>query len=227
MERLSVQRQEKTVFEVLVPYMKEFNMFYKPHRGMKSSFVSLTDFGVVSLVFHFNSIGEPNFSLGLSFLEIEKIMAEIGNPNVDYSDRILNKDYTDCTIYCSEKIINYDVSMYRILSEDRAKSYANAIVEFMEKFGWSFLQKYSYMPNIVDEMSKIENEKKYWRQLICGQADHFLRGLLMSKLCNDPKFEERMSYVNSVFNDPAHNLASWQPYYEKFKTKISSVIPRF
>ena len=76
-------------------------------------------------------------------------------------------------------------------------------------------------------MDQLENEKKYWNGLfgeggiLAGMVDAFLRGLIISKLCNDINFEKKVNIVENIFNEDTKSLAK----LEKLKERLKKVNP--
>lgn len=227
MERLSINEQETLVLDLLNPYFNDFGFRRQLHRGMSSCFIATTDFGVAFVMFHFISAGQTRFSLGLSYADIEKFMVSIGNPQVDFSDRILNNDYSDCTVYDSKETVSYEHSKQSTSTTKGAEQFAQIVIDYMETCGWAFLERYSRLPNILDELNTLHATGQYWRKLLGGQADHFLRGLRIATLCNDPQLLAKVAYVDSIFYDPQYNLHNWFPYYEKFKKENNFIYYKF
>ncbi|PRY28179.1 hypothetical protein CLV58_13036 [Spirosoma oryzae] len=217
MERLSINEQETIVLDLLNPYFQDFGFKRQLHQGMSSCFIAKTDFGVAFVMFHFISAGQTCFSLGLSYADIEKFMVSIGNPQVDFSNRILNDDYSGCTVYDSQQTVSYEHSKQSTSTTKGAERFAQIVIDYMETRGWAFLERYSRLPNILNELNTLHATGQYWRKLLGGQADHFLRGLRIANLCNDPQILAKVTYVDNIFYDPQYNLHNWLPYYEKFK----------
>jgi len=151
----------------------------------------------------------------------------IGHPNVDFSEDIRKRDFSQSTLFDREKQVEYNLDEYPIITTERAEKYAGAIIKYMEKYGWTFFQQYSYLPNVLIKMNQLESEGKYWATILSGQADYFLRGLLIAKLCNDPQFKEKLSYVDNIFFDPKNNLEIWLPYYNRFKERLFTIKPKY
>lgn len=229
MQKLSIKEQGQIVFATLEPYYGEFDFIKKSYQNVSNSFVSKTDFGLNYIYFQFKSNGQTDFSLGISHSKVEKVIMDVGHPNLDYSEDIKNEDFSRGTLFDSSKRIPYDVESLPVLTAERAERYAKAVIEYMKEFGWSFFQSYNQLPNVLAKMNKLENEGKYWNGwhgqggLISGGSDSFFRGLIISKLCNDPDYDRKIKMVDELFND---NSDKWYPYYKRLKDRLATLNPQ-
>ena len=64
----------------------------------------------------------------------------------------------------------------------------------------------------------LENEGKYWHEILGGGPEFFFRGLLISKFCNDPDFKRKIDYVDELFYPNVSK--EWIPYYEALKKRL-------
>ncbi|MDM1412113.1 hypothetical protein HX038_15360 [Myroides odoratimimus] len=105
--------------------------------------------------------------------------------------------------------------------------FTNCIVDYLENSGKEFIEKYSYLPNILKRMDELQAEGKYWQDKECGilsgSLDAEYRGLIISKLCNDPKFRDKLELCDEVFRDEIYS--NWLPGYEKLKEILQTVEP--
>lgn len=164
--------------------------------------------------------------LGLTIWGVEEIIKEIGFLNID-SD-ILDKWYpytktlTDNNF--SKQLVRNHEGLIANLEE--IELYCQSIIDYMETESKAFVEKYSYLPNILKEMEQNTKDGVYWSYgVFNGIEASFFKGLIISKLCNDPKFEEKIKYVDWVYYPIEHNLQAFIPYYEKLKERLASVEP--
>ncbi|MGV4528957.1 hypothetical protein [Ornithobacterium rhinotracheale] len=73
-------------------------------------------------------------------------------------------------------------------------------------------------------MDELTAQGKYWHEILSGSADYLFRGLIISKLCNDPNYNEKIKYTDKIFYDKPDE---WIPYYEKLKERLKSVEPKY
>ena len=58
--------------------------------------------------------------------------------------------------------------------------------------------------------------------ILSGSLDAEFRGLIISKLCNDPNFGEKLEECDRVFAEVRYQI--WLPYYEKLKAEVLPTI---
>lgn len=113
-------------------------------------------------------------------------------------------------------------------TKKQVQEYAKAIKQYTETNGKAFLDKYSYLPNLLIEMDKLEQEGKGWYEIIDGMGSYLFRVLIISKLCNDPDFDRKLSICDNNFNtNPILIRDGWHPYYEQLKLKLSALSPKY
>ncbi|MCX2744393.1 hypothetical protein OO013_10975 [Mangrovivirga sp. M17] len=54
-----------------------------------------------------------------------------------------------------------------------------------------------------------------------GEA--YFRGLIISKLCNDPNYNQKFRKVEAIFDEPDE----WLPYWEKLKAVLPTIEPKY
>ena len=72
-------------------------------------------------------------------------------------------------------------------------------------------------------MDRLEAEGLYWKEILSGGPDYLFRGVIISKLCNDPQYDQKLSFVDSLMQD----LDEWQPYWEKLKAVLHTIEPKY
>jgi hypothetical protein len=184
--------------------------------------------------FNFNTGGSITFSrFDVSIKIIETIMYEIKLPHNDLSF-IDHKKYFLSTVKDTQTPLHegflggmrYDVKSYEDL--DRLTEW---IKHYFLNEGQAFVDKYSYLPNILTEMDRLEAEGKYWHGgrervgILCGSVDSFFRGLLISKLTNDKNFSHKVELVENILYDEKNDVLDWVPLYEKIKTRLETLEP--
>ena len=75
-------------------------------------------------------------------------------------------------------------------------------------------------------MDNLENQGKYWKEILVGLADYDFRGLIISKLCNDPNFDTKVKSRDEIFYK-IPQLSEWIPYYEKLKERLKTIEPKY
>lgn len=99
-------------------------------------------------------------------------------------------------------------------------------LRYINEEGAKFVEYYSYLPNILKRMDELVNEGFFWQYegegILYGGIDAFLKGLIISKLCNDPNFDAKLADCDERFTGEAYKR--WVPYYEKLKAEILPTI---
>lgn len=177
------------------------------------------DEGVDMLILNFLRRGSVELGLFRSIDEIEDIILDIVKSNLsDKSIYLERKKYFLPTFY--------DVRLKNI-KKDRFDTYFETEEEFIKFLEWlcvylkttgiPFLKHYSFLPNNLAKINLLENDSKYANEILFGGPEWFFRYLMISKLCLDNKFEERLSYVDGIFYDDKYKLEDWLPYYSSFQ----------
>lgn len=181
-----------------------------------------TTMGIVSAsyILIFYSIGEVTFSGVLScHQEVELYMQQL----VDHS-------------YPSPIFAEYPLTFLDSKNRLRCPVYEEGMTGLQEfisnclgyinEEGVRFVEHYSYLPNILKRMDELVAEGLSWQYegegILYGGIDAFLRGLIISKLCNDPNFDAKLADCDERFRGEAYKR--WVPYYEKLKAEILPTI---
>ncbi|MBC6111322.1 hypothetical protein ACFOG5_08905 [Pedobacter fastidiosus] len=221
---IDLKEKKKALFGILTPYLKK-NGFQHP-KGITDEFIK--DNGLIYLLF-FRFVTRSNlhesFPVRIHFREVENIIKEVGKPNYDYSLETteysfgtVSKDFSDT--------YNQKFSELNLKTLAGFEQWAYLIIEYMEGEGKAFMEHYSYLPNVLKEMDRLEAEGEMWKEfIIAGSPIWFFRGLIISKLCNDPNFGFKRSWVDTIYYDKQYELDEWLPYYERLKERLKTVEP--
>ena len=105
--------------------------------------------------------------------------------------------------------------------------------------GKKFVEACLYLPNIVREMDKHIQQEGAWmcaphmyngRIKVSGFYDGFFRGLIISKMCDDPNFKNKLNLVESEVNAPNADDywgTSFRSDYEKLKQILPTIEPKY
>lgn len=224
---MSKHELKQLIRQKLRAYFDGLDFTFRAYAGERDTFTLYKQDGVTQLYLDYKSSGSHYFSkVCISIFDIERMIVELGLPNHDFSERLKKKDYSLTTIYDSQNLTTYNSKERPVQTAQDAESYSQSIIQYMEQYGLAFAQRYSYLPNVLAEMNRLEMEGKLWREIIDGQAEYFFRGLIISKLCNDSKHSQKLEYTDSVFLDAQYNLNDWLPYYELLKLKLKTLQPQ-
>lgn len=182
---------------------------------------------VTYIYFNFNNSGSIYSSGFLTSLNaIEDIIIEIGMPNLNIED-LKNKDYYFLNTLRNvhfEKIFNEKYRYQSFKTEAEVLQFSRWLINYLNTKGFAFVEHYSFLPNILAKMNELHLKDKYWSEILSGSGDNLFRGLIISKLCNDKNFEEKINYVDTIFQD---NPDEWLPYYKKLKEKLNTLEPKY
>jgi hypothetical protein len=155
----------------------------------------------------------------LCIWKIENIILDVGIPTNDFKEQ--KKRETEFLTTVSDKEGNIDFNMNTPIKTDQTFSkYSSALIQYIENDGKKFVGNYASLPNLLLEMDSLQSEGKYWHEILGGGPEFLFRGLIISKLCNDPDFERKVAWVDEVMKD---DMEDWQPYYERLKSKLASL----
>ena len=228
--------RRKEFFDTLNPYFIKRGFKFYNHFGAPSLVKFIRDDLLCSFYMNFPSkSGIPFFSrFLLSHFEVEDIILEIDIPSMDLDTyRKKDKDF----LHTIEQIkVKIDFKENKCLETvEDYKSYAKAILKYAQTDGKAFIEKYSYLPNILIKMDELENKSEnwmneglYWRNdngdSISGSAESYFRVLIISKLCNDPMLHEKIKKVDVMFSSWNEE---WNQSYEQLKIRLESISPKY
>ena len=111
-------------------------------------------------------------------------------------------------------------------TEEQIEDYCNWYLGYINGEGADFVQHYSYLPNVLKRMDELVEAGLTWQYphkgILSGTLDAELRGLIISKLCNDPNFFHKLEECDLVFSEERYK--KWLPYYEKLKAEVLPTI---
>ena len=220
---LTKKEKKEYVFKKLNEFLKPQG-YYLVKTGLDPSFILKENDKIVYFFFNFKDMGQIAFSkLMISIKIVEEIIFEIKEPDQDYS-HIDNKKYFLTTVFDGEtkmpdgyyRGIGYDIN-----SQEDLVFFTEWILNYLKTDGQKFIETYSYLPNILKKMDELLAEGKYWSDLLTGGVPHLFKGLIISKLCNDPNFYNKLIFVDNIF--ATEDISEYLPYYEKLKERLKSV----
>ena len=222
---LTKKEKKEYVFKKLDEVLKPQG-YYLVKTGLDPSFILKGKDKIVYFFFNFKDMGQIAFSkLMISIKIVEEIIFEIKEPDQDYS-HIDNKKYFLTTVFDGEtkmpdgyyRGIGYDIN-----SQEDLVFFTEWILNYLKTDGQKFIETYSYLPNILKKMDELVDTGGYWSDLLTGGVPHLFKGLIISKLCNDPNFYNKIIFVDNIFS--TEDISEYLPYYEKLKERLKSVEP--
>ena len=125
----------------------------------------------------------------------------------------------------------FSVKYRKWLSIDSPKAlndYLDWYISYLLGEGQEFLDYYSYLPNVLKKMDELDKTNTFWGEdevgILSWGAAYFI-GLVISKLCNDPKYDEKLEQINAYYAEDENEEKL--PAFEKLKEILEHVEPRY
>ena len=114
-------------------------------------------------------------------------------------------------------------------SPEAVNAYLDWYIGYLLGEGQEFLDYYSYLPNVLKKMDELEGKNIYWSDkhygiLDWGRNADFI-GIIISKLCNDSKYDEKLERLNAYYSKDEHEEDLFA--FEKLKEILEHVEPRY
>ena len=208
---------------------KEFDLYFNPlgYKGIKTggdpTYVLKTKNFVVTFFMNFLDVGGIDISgIRMSILEVENhIINLFGKQYISDKYFYDEKRYFLDTISDKRRLDKF--SNVELKTELEVLDFVQWYINYFEKEGKHFIETYSYLPNILKKMDELVDTGGYWSDLLTGGVPHLFKGLIISKLCNDPNFYNKIIFVDNIF--ATEDISEYLPYYEKLKERLKSVEP--
>ena len=230
---MKVIEQKKLMLKDTIEFFESKG--FKYNESYEHTFTKKLNSGGIKLSLFFSDVGESNNSLySLSLYKVEEIMLQIGVPYNNWVKEKKGKKllYTVYDIFTDFQFTRRTITIgsekakkiiYINNPEDVGK-WKEALFSYVENEGMEFIEKYSHIPNILAEMDKIDQSNGHtYTPFILGRIDHLFRALIISKLCNDPKYLERKERFDNIILQQKYE--KWHPYYERLKEKLEMTDP--
>lgn len=160
--------------------------------------------------------------------EVEAIMARLYDDNYPKIGWI--KDLGDIPFSIQDVSLE-DVPTSPLLNtQEEIDSFCDWYIGYLVGDGMRFLNHYSYLPNILKRMDELEAQGLTWQHpkvgILSGSLDAELRGLIISKLCNDPYFEHKVTKIDQLFHEDESDKP-WWPYLDRLKEILPTIEPKY
>ena len=106
------------------------------------------------------------------------------------------------TLFDKTDLTKYDD--FVIETEDDANMVVDYFLDYLFGTAKKFVETYLYLPNIVRKVDDFIQNKISWMWNydegdidLFGNYDGYFRGLIISKLCNDPLYEDKLQFVET------------------------------
>ena len=113
-------------------------------------------------------------------------------------------------------------------SSEAVNAYLDWYIGYLLGEGQEFLDYYAYLPNVLKKMDELDKTNTFWGEdkvgILSWGAAYFI-GLVISKLCNDPKYDEKLERLNAHYSEKRYSEKL--PAFEKLKEILEHVEPRY
>ena len=224
---------KKIVFKRLDEVLKPLG--WKAYKsGYNPTYVLDCKFYKVSFYMGF-SVGKVGFSyISMKINEIELYVSEcIGNTEVIPGNGMIINDKDIYRDTLEEHTFLNKYNDYVIETEDDVNMVVDYFLDYLFGTAKKFVETYLYLPNIVRKMEELDNANISWvhyeKGLLFGNFDGHFRGLIISKLCNDPLFQDKVKRVEYWLYEhkEAYLHKRFIPYYEKLKQILPTIEPKY
>lgn len=160
--------------------------------------------------------------------EVENIMARLYDDNYPKIGWI--RDFGDIPFSIQDVSLE-DVPTSPLLNtHEEVDSFCDWYIGYLLGDGMRFLNHYSYLPNILKRMDELEAQGLTWQHpkvgILSGSLDAELRGLIISKLCNDPHLEQKVAKIDQLFHEDESDKP-WWPYLDQLKEILPTIEPKY
>ena len=156
--------------------------------------------------------------------EVELILQRVADENYPFPWQTHRGTILTPTLEHSTFVDEYDT--VDMDTEEQIEDYYNWYLGYINGEGADFVRHYSYLPNVLKRMDELVEAGLTWQYphkgILSGTLDAELRGLIISKLCNDPNFFHKLEECDLVFSEERYK--KWLPYYEKLKAEVLPTI---
>ena len=173
------------------------------------------------------------YSIEMTIKEVELYISEcIGDTELTPGGRLIdNKTMFRRTIINQNRFLKYNDG--KVENEDNVNMVVDYFLDYLFGTAKKFVETYLYLPNIVRKMEELDKENIFWfkydKGIIWGGVEGFFRGLVISKLCDDPLFEDKVKYIDGILYNPEYQNSTklYIPYYEKLKQLLPTIEPKY
>ena len=176
--------------------------------------------------------------LGHGLIEIASLLSEIDDNSelLSFSEtRKMRKTFTDPTFSGGGDFADGDDFSMKAKSwcgldtPEIVHLYCDWLTNYFTHEYPMIVEHYSYLPNILQKMNELDAKKIAWGNIVsegilCGGFP-YLCGLLISKLCNDPLFEQRYEHWEKCFLVDEYEM--YFPSFDRFRSIIAQLKPRY
>jgi hypothetical protein len=216
---------QKAMIDRLTPIFKDLD--FRLIKGEPNYFRRSINDDIAEVYFTVFSDGRVLFSKAiLSIKIVEDVILSVGVPSMDLTRYHAGDEYLQTVR--DQRAYPTDIAYtHPIKSEEQLQTFVFGIKQYMKDHGMPFIELYHYVPNILKRLDTLTREGESWHTLMGGSGGNLFRVLIISKICNDPEFEQKIGQVDAFFFDTSRQLEEWKPYYENLKEKLLNLSPKY
>ena len=224
---MTLNEKKEVLFSITHSYFLEKGFKYirkLPQRYLKKEKEHIY---CLSFGFKTRSNLHDNSNIQIHHKVVEKIVIEIGIPTNKLETQKEGKEFLYTVVQKSIVSANAEKPnniVTPIITEEDFIDWGKRLINYMEMEGLPFIEHYSYLPNVLTEMNRLEKEGKYWHEILGGRLEHVFRGLIISKLCNDYDYERKFKRWEEIICGNS-KYEKWYPYLKKLKEKLATLKP--
>lgn len=182
---------------------------------------------IFTIMFNFfeNSMDHFNTTVFMHSKEVESMILKIGHPTIKMESYRKGENL----LFTIQDLNNTDTFLEKIklINLNNIIGYeqwGKLIIHYMENEGAAFINTYSYLPNVLNRLNELEDQgEKNYLKILLGGIDHLFRALIISRLCNDPRYNDKIARFDSIILQPKYE--KWHSYYHKLKEELKSKDP--
>ena len=113
-------------------------------------------------------------------------------------------------------------------TEKALSEFCDWLTTYLMENGVPFLDRYSYLPNLLAYMDDLESNHIFWGDPcrgILNSSESMFSGLIISKLCNDNDYNRKFKHWEAIYM--GDNYEKERIYFEKLKEILERVEPRY
>ena len=226
---MKFSEKKKLVIRLLEEELKPLG--YKAFKtGMNPSYLLFDGAIALSISITYSSAKDHLHigALHLTNYQIEDIILSYDLPKRDFTE-LRKKEKHHISTVDSGKVFFYNEALRKKDdTEEKVRAFVARYMKYFHTVAVPFVDKYSYLPNILKEMNRLDVEGVYWnRGILSGAGDSFFRGVIIAKLCNDPLLPNKIKIVDELFYDDSQGLEAWQPHWQKLQEQFKIIEPKY
>jgi len=220
---LVINEIKRQIRKELTPIFKTWGYSYKASMlGGNTGFMSKIKNPNSFIFFDINSSGRAQFSrLNISFEEVEKILFEIKLPNfsIDYYNKPFSNDKRTVVDY--QSLLDESFFNKTLYNATEVSQFCDLLKSYMLNDGLPFYEKYKSLEAVYHRLNELYERNDDWDKILFLR-DKYFRGIIIFKLFNDPKYDEKVEYAREKIKNFKRN-EEWLQAYDNLLIKLEEM----